>query len=291
MKQMDLREHARQIAAAEQSPLLQPVIEKELLHYEILTSLDKKRLLDGLVFQGGTCLRLCYGSERYSEDLDFAGGKQFDEASLLALKDVVEKQLTKRYNVTITVSHPKAFEQDRAGNVIVKKWQISVITAPDRPDIPKQRIKFEVANVAAHTQVVRPLLLNYDNLPQGYSNVLVQTETLEEIAADKLVSLACASHIRYRDIWDLRWLKLRPRFDLNAIKKIMHKKLDDYGVASSFCAVKTKLLDNLHDIVISKEFSDQMGRFLPAPTLSETLRRPQFLAHLESEIAQLYELT
>lgn len=54
---------------------MRPVIEKELLHYDILFALDEAKLLDKLVFQGGTSLRLCRGANRYSEDLDFAGGK------------------------------------------------------------------------------------------------------------------------------------------------------------------------------------------------------------------------
>jgi hypothetical protein len=48
---------------------IRPVIEKELLHYDILFSLDKENLLEKLTFQGGTSLRLCYGSSRFSEDL------------------------------------------------------------------------------------------------------------------------------------------------------------------------------------------------------------------------------
>ena len=52
---------------------LRPVVEKELLHYEILRALDEAAVLDKLVFQGGTSLRLCHGAPRYSEDLDFAG--------------------------------------------------------------------------------------------------------------------------------------------------------------------------------------------------------------------------
>ena len=52
---------------------LRPVVEKELLHYEILRALDEAAVLDKLVFQGGTNLRLCHGAPRYSEDLDFAG--------------------------------------------------------------------------------------------------------------------------------------------------------------------------------------------------------------------------
>lgn len=46
---------------------MRPVVEKELLHYELLFVLDKQGLLDNLTFQGGTSLRLCYGSSRFSE--------------------------------------------------------------------------------------------------------------------------------------------------------------------------------------------------------------------------------
>ncbi len=51
---------------------LRPVVEKELLHYDVLFCLSEAGLLKSLVFQGGTSLRLCYGANRFSEDLDFA---------------------------------------------------------------------------------------------------------------------------------------------------------------------------------------------------------------------------
>lgn len=57
---------------------LRPVIEKELIHYDIFYVLQRKALmLPGMAFVGGTCLRLCYGSNRYSEDIDFHAGVNF----------------------------------------------------------------------------------------------------------------------------------------------------------------------------------------------------------------------
>ena len=56
---------------------IRPVIEKELLHYDILFCLAQSGLLKNLIFQGGTSLRLCYNANRFSEDLDFAGGRTF----------------------------------------------------------------------------------------------------------------------------------------------------------------------------------------------------------------------
>ena len=54
---------------------LRIVVEKELLHHDILRTLSQNNLLADLTFIGGTCLRTCYGSIRLSEDLDFTGGK------------------------------------------------------------------------------------------------------------------------------------------------------------------------------------------------------------------------
>ncbi|WP_208324605.1 nucleotidyl transferase AbiEii/AbiGii toxin family protein [Modicisalibacter xianhensis] len=39
--------------------------------------MDHEGLLDSLTFQGGTFLRLCQSSLRFSEDLDFAGDWDF----------------------------------------------------------------------------------------------------------------------------------------------------------------------------------------------------------------------
>src|ERR1700749_1092510 len=48
---------------------------KETIHLHLLSALSEAGVLRHVVFQGGTALRLCYGGERYSEDLDFVCGK------------------------------------------------------------------------------------------------------------------------------------------------------------------------------------------------------------------------
>ncbi|WP_198533002.1 MULTISPECIES: nucleotidyl transferase AbiEii/AbiGii toxin family protein [Salinivibrio] len=54
-----------------------PVIEKEILHHDIMDVLIKQGVLQRLTFIGGTSLRMCYNSSRLSEDLDFNGGHFF----------------------------------------------------------------------------------------------------------------------------------------------------------------------------------------------------------------------
>ena len=72
---------------------MRPVVEKELLLYEIFHALDADGLLKDIVFQGGTSLRLCRGSDRFSEDLDFAGGTDFSAEGMGRIKACVERRV------------------------------------------------------------------------------------------------------------------------------------------------------------------------------------------------------
>ena len=123
---------------------MRPVIEKELLHYDILFALDQENILDQLTFQGGTALRLCYGGLRFSEDLDFTGGNDFANKKLIDMKNCLEKYLGQRYGLEIFVKEPKAFSDENIDGIHVDKWQLSITTSPEKKDIPKQKIKLTI---------------------------------------------------------------------------------------------------------------------------------------------------
>jgi Nucleotidyl transferase AbiEii toxin, Type IV TA system len=48
---------------------------KEAIHLHLLSAMSDAGILRHAAFQGGTALRLCYGGDRYSEDLVFVCGK------------------------------------------------------------------------------------------------------------------------------------------------------------------------------------------------------------------------
>jgi predicted nucleotidyltransferase component of viral defense system len=50
---------------------MQDLIKQEQFEIEVLDRLKSGRFLDNLIFTGGTMLRLCYGLNRFSVDLDF----------------------------------------------------------------------------------------------------------------------------------------------------------------------------------------------------------------------------
>lgn len=264
---------------------MRPVIEKELLHYDILFTLDNANLLDKLTFQGGTALRLCYGALRFSEDLDFAGGRDFQTQNLMAMKTCIEAYLGKRYDLEVNVKEPKEMSREPENKEItVNKWQIQIVTHPERPDLPKQRIKIEVANIPSYTKEPRQLQHNYDFLPDGYSDTLIMVETLDEILADKLISLVnCQAYIRHRDIWDLHWLKQQGALtNLDLIKQ----KINDYRIENYPQKVEA-MISLLPTIIAGKEFREQMSRFLPMDVQERTLLKDKFYLFLQNEVSTL----
>jgi hypothetical protein len=280
------------VTAALKTPGLQsirPVVEKELLHYDILFALDKEGLLDNLTFQGGTSLRLCYGSSRLSEDLDFAGGSDFDSQRILMIKACLEDYIGRRYGLNVEVKQPSKEQLQQAhqgGDIKVLKWQVAITTAPAQRDVPKQRIKLEVANVPAYTRIPQPLQVNYSILPDGYDDTLIIVETLDEVMTDKAVSLPNTQrYVRYRDVWDLRWL-VQQGAAVNM--DLLSKKISDYRIDDYVSKVEI-LLKNIPSIVRSKALLDELGRFLPADVQDRTIRTDKFLMFLENKLVEIFD--
>ncbi len=264
---------------------MRPVVQKELLHYDILYSLDAEGLLDKLTFQGGTSLRLCYGSNRFSEDLDFVGGKSFTRAQLDPIKQCIEDYVGQRYGLEVKVKEPSALKKEHEyADLKIDKWQISVVTAPEHKDVPQQRVKIEVANIDAYSREPKALQINYPFLPDGYGDTLVLTESLSEVMADKLVSLVnTTGYVRNRDIWDLRWLKQQGadlRLDWVA-QKIIDYRISDYPQKLD------AMLARLPAIINGEVFHREMSRFIPQDVAERTLNKPKFYNFLTGEITDM----
>lgn len=264
---------------------MRPVVEKEILHYDIFYALDAAGLLKDLVFQGGTSLRLCRGSSRFSEDLDFAGGRDFTSQKMEAIKTCIEKHIGERYGLVVKVKEPKEMATlPDYENVRVDMWQVSVETTPQHRDVPRQRIKLEIANIPAYTTELLPLRQNYDFL-LGYGAVLVNAETIDEILADKVVAFpASVKNIRYRDIWDIAWLqqqgaKLDPA--------LVERKVEDYHI-DEYERLLDGAIERLPGLIAGKPFIDQMTRFIDADTIARTLGEPKFAAYLKGAVVGVF---
>lgn len=258
---------------------LRVVVEKELLHHDILRVLSRAGLLEELTFIGGTCLRACYGSNRLSEDLDFTGGRDFTKDQLAQMADVLIESIRIKYGLEVKVSYPVREE----GNV--DRWKIHVQTRPGRKDLPAQGINIDVCAIPSYEP--RPMmLLNSYGVDMGTSGLIVQAQSKEEIFADKLIAFAMRpNRIKNRDLWDIAWLH---QLQIKPSMQWIPEKLQDHRVGmrdylSAFKA-RVNLLDR--DIKIKHEFRQEMARFLPHQMVQETVNTDRFWEFL---VALMFE--
>jgi len=261
---------------AELAPL-RVVVEKELLHHDIIREMSVAGLLDTLTFIGGTCLRACYGSNRLSEDLDFTGGKNFNRATLSDLAAILVEGLEAKYGLHVTVGEPKK----DTGNV--DTWKMTVITRPEQKTLPSQRINIDICTLPSHDR--RPMMLrNHYGVEMGTSGLIIQAQSREEILADKLVALALrANRLKNRDLWDIVWLK-QQGVDL-PLDLIPKKLLDRQRSTVEFLDLLNERKGKLQmDRTLCNDFIQEMRRFLPARIVAETVENEAFWPYLTSVI-------
>jgi predicted nucleotidyltransferase component of viral defense system len=261
---------------------LRVVVEKELLHHDILRVLSGAGLLTQLTFIGGTCLRACYGSNRLSEDLDFTGGSDFNRDQLAAMSNTLIESLKAKYGLEINVTDPVREE----GNV--STWKLKVQTRPGRKDIPAQRINIDVSAIPSYQP--RPMaLLNPYGVEMGTSGLILQAQSREEIFADKLVAFALRpNRLKNRDLWDIAWLhqqQIKPALDL--IKNKLNDHHAQTDVYLNAFAERSASLNK--DLEIAKEFRKEMARFLPNETVKETVNSEKFWEYLSNLLESYHQ--
>ncbi len=249
---------AEEIAAGQGAPV--NTVIKELLHYEILYALSESEAMDSLVFQGGTSIRLCHRGQRYSEDLDFACGSVIPDLPMDSFARLLREQMGDRYGLTIQVSEPNRSPLG-GQKVSVDRWKATVrVPNPDKSIAQSQFINIEIASVPAYDVQFLPLAVNHTGLPAVIRQLLLPVESMQEILADKIVALGARPFVKYRDIWDIKFLadagvRINP--------ELVTKKLADYGwEASEFNQSLGDRIAALDTAAHREGFHKEMSRFV-----------------------------
>lgn len=259
---------------------LRIVVEKELLHHDILKTLSQNNLLKDLTFIGGTCLRACYGGIRLSEDLDFTGGKYFSRDSLSKMGGILTESLNKKYGLNVIVHDPLKDKKN------VDTWKIKIETRPEQKHMPAQRINIDICAVESYEK--QPMmLLNRYGVDMGTNALIIQAQSLEEIYTDKLLAFALrANRIKHRDLWDIVWLhqlNIKPRFELIP-NKIQDRNLFLGDFLTLFNDRRNQLYE---DKALSKDFQKEMRRFLSLDQINKAIEQDNlwdFIIYLVSQL-------
>lgn len=257
-------------------PEMEQSLTKEFVHLHILSALSSAGVLDRVVFQGGTALRLCYDGTRYSEDLDFVCGTRGEYVGDVDFKEVVERgmkaaahALESRFGLVpeaIAVKSPDDPAAIAGDAVHVATWQLVVPLEPT-PRSPKSRIKVEFANIPSYDNAPRPVRSSIKLT--GLPTTLLKVETPREILADKAVALTARAALKHRDVWDVWILTDEKKVTLDV--EMVARKFADYGVTSIAERAEARIAE-LGTPEAEAGFLSEMARFLPALEVSQMNR-------------------
>jgi predicted nucleotidyltransferase component of viral defense system len=246
---------------------------KEAIHLHLLSAMSDAGILRHAVFQGGTALRLCYGGDRYSEDLDFVCGKAGSYFTDVEFKELIEaalettkKTLNRDFGIAadrISLKKPPHPDLVKQEPITVAAWQIIVpIEATRRA--PRSLIKIEFANVPAYE--TKPMLVRATPGLVQVQDVILTVETPNEILADKAVALTAREVFKFRDVWDV-WF-LQNKLDAKVDREVVQKKFADYGTSDMEAKAERRLAE-LSSEATPNAFLSEMKRFLPAKRVAQ----------------------
>ena len=176
---------------------MQDLVLQEQFEIEVLDKLNSARLLNSLVFEGGSMLRLCYGLNRFSVDLDFSFIKKIDS-------DIFFKKcrdyLKKDYKI-----------KDAANKFYTLLFELF------SPRYPRS-LKIEVRKGIKKVEIEEAIAYSrYSNI-----QVLVKTVSLRSMMDLKMKAFLDRGEIR--DCFDMEFL-LKRGINLNASDEVLKKLL------------------------------------------------------------------
>lgn len=193
------------------------VVQQKLLTYQCQTILEQENALKEIAqeialmalsqagffriaaFQGGTCLRILYGLERFSEDLDFVLETPDPDFNW---GDYVKnmRDLFSAYGYNLEVTNKANLDKAVKTAFLKADSQGGILVLKDlRTNRPKLQIKLEIDT---HPPEGSTYELKYLDFPLPYS---VQAQNLPSLFASKSHALLCREYTKGRDWYDFIW--------------------------------------------------------------------------------------
>ena len=183
---------------------------KEIIQEIALLGLSRSKFFDQAAFYGGTALRIFYGLDRFSEDLDFSLLKGTDEFDIVpccsAIKNELgaygfEMEVTKKEK-TIKTGIESAFIK---GNTLIQMLNIQSVSPPvsgiHGNEVLKIKLEIDTTPPGGADYEVR-----YSLRPIPYS---VRLFTAPSLFAGKIHAILCrgwkGQRVKGRDLYDFVW--------------------------------------------------------------------------------------
>ncbi len=243
---------------------------KEIIQEIALLGLSKSGFFNKAAFYGGSALRIFYGLDRFSEDIDFSLLEPDNTFSIVPYYKVIEEELgAYGFEMRVSGNEKTTFTKIESafikGGTLIHLLKISSIRPPVSGVNPDEvlKIKFEIdINPPAKAQTE----IKYNLNPIPYNARLY---TMPSLFAGKIHSILCRKwkiRVKGRDLYDYIWF-LSKDIPVNIehlaerLKQTGH--LNSGGVLSRMDLIT--LLNSKFDQINYKQATDDIKRFIKNP--------------------------
>jgi hypothetical protein len=227
---------------------------REIMQEIALLGLWRSKFFEKAAFYGGTALRILYGMDRFSEDLDFSLLKPMKDFDLSRYSGAVELELRSfgfEAKITTREKKDKSPVQSAFLKANTLKHLLTIKTAEEiawpisRGQVLKIKIEVDTdpppGFVTENKFILQPIPFS------------VRTFVLPDLFAGKMHAVLCRrwkSRVKGRDWYDLVWYAANhPQLHLSHLEQRMtqsgHLKQDEQMNREKFFALTTEAVDKL----------------------------------------------
>ena len=226
---------------------------KEVMQEITLCALSKAGFFDVAAFYGGTALRIFYGLDRFSEDLDFSlmtKNQDFDLSTYVPTLKLLVQSFG--LNVDVEIKHKtldsaiqSAFLKGDTIEQFLSFYPNDLVTGINKNE--KVKIKFEIDTMPAGLATYET---KYRLLPMPYSIKLYDEASLFSGKIHAVICRSWKSRVKGRDLYDyVFYLTRNTRFNLEHLReKLMESHIISQEDKFDVDFVKALLVTRFNEI-------------------------------------------
>ena len=201
---------------------------REITQEIALLGLWRRKFFENAAFYGGTSLRILYGLDRYSEDLDFSLLKPWHDFDISRFIDGLEEEIS---------SFGFDFRVEKINKAVESPIQSAFLKANTRSQLLSIEVEEKILSEIPRGQILKIKLEVDTDPPTGFSTqtryllmpipFAVRAYILPDLFAGKMHAVLCRgweSRIKGRDWYDFVWfVAFHPELNLSHLEQRMRQ--------------------------------------------------------------------
>jgi len=231
---------------------------KEITQEVALYGLFKAGFFEKASFQGGTCLRILYGLDRFSEDLDFALDRPDPSFSLQPYLDHAVSVM-KVYGYQIEISGRDKTDSNVKMRFLKDDSMINMLSFRHQSE-PSKKIKIKI-EIDVNPPQGSKSEIRYCDFPIDFT---VKAHEPSSLFSGKIHALLCRPYVKGRDWYDFAWyVSRRTEINLPFLSSALQQMgpFKDQGSVIDLVWVKTQLSSRIESMNWSQA-RDDVRRFV-----------------------------